>query len=132
MLRGRQHHGGLRQSFAHLLGNSDHSIEREEHLISSFLERQPDAFILTGLTHSQRSMKLLSFSGVPVVETWETDGVPIDMSVGFSNIAAGRSLAQALIAKGYRRFGFVGGRLNKNRDLTSATKDSRRRLRLQA
>jgi LacI family transcriptional regulator, gluconate utilization system Gnt-I transcriptional repressor len=101
-----------KEGFTTLLGNSDHSIEREEHLISSFLERQPDAFILTGLTHSQRSIKLLSSSGVPVVETWETDGVPIDMSVGFSNIDAGRSLAEALIAKGYQRFGFVGGRLD--------------------
>jgi LacI family gluconate utilization system Gnt-I transcriptional repressor len=101
-----------KEGFTTLLGNSDHSIEREEHLISSFLERQPDAFILTGLTHSPRAIKLLSSSGVPVVETWETDGVPIDMSVGFSNIDAGRSLAEVLIAKGYRRFGFVGGRLD--------------------
>jgi LacI family gluconate utilization system Gnt-I transcriptional repressor len=57
-------------------------------------------------------MKLLSSSGVPVVETWETDGVPIDMSVGFSNIDAGRSLAEVLIGKGYKSFGFVGGRLD--------------------
>jgi LacI family transcriptional regulator, gluconate utilization system Gnt-I transcriptional repressor len=101
-----------KEGFTTLLGNSDHSIEREEHLISSFLERQPDAFILTGLTHSPRAMKLLSSSGIPIVETWETDGSPLDMSVGFSNIDAGRSLAEALIAKGYKSFGFVGGRLD--------------------
>jgi LacI family gluconate utilization system Gnt-I transcriptional repressor len=101
-----------KEGFTTLLGNSDHSIEREEHLISSFLERQPDAFILTGLMHSEHAMKLLCSSGVPIVETWETDGAPIDMSVGFSNIDAGRSLAEALIIKGYRKFGFVGGRLD--------------------
>src|ERR1700727_1735998 len=98
--------------YAEEVGSIMAVLEKEEHLIPSFLERQPDAFILTGLTHSQRSIKLLSSSGVPVVETWETDGVPIDMSVGFSNIDAGRSLAEVLIAKGYRRFGFVGGRLD--------------------
>jgi LacI family transcriptional regulator, gluconate utilization system Gnt-I transcriptional repressor len=97
------------QNFTTLLGNSEHSIEREEHLISSFLERQPDAFILTGLSHSRRTHSLLLASGVPVVETWETDGVSLDMSVGFSNIDAGRSLAEYLVEKGYRSFGFVGG-----------------------
>jgi LacI family transcriptional regulator, gluconate utilization system Gnt-I transcriptional repressor len=97
------------ENFTTLLGNSEHSIEREEHLIASFLERQPDAFILTGLTHSPRTHSLLLASGVPVVETWETDGVALDMSVGFSNIDAGRSLAEYLLGKGYRQFGFVGG-----------------------
>jgi LacI family gluconate utilization system Gnt-I transcriptional repressor len=101
-----------KEGFTTLLGNSDHSAEREEDLISSFLERQPDAFILTGLNHTRRAVQLLSGSGVPIVETWETDGVPIDMSAGFSNIDAARSLAEALIAKGYHRFGFVGGRFD--------------------
>ncbi len=92
-----------------LIGNSEFSIEREEQLIESFLQRRPDGFILTGLKHSRRSRQLLRMSGAPVVETWEADGSPLDMSVGFSNVAVGQAVGRSLIRQGYRRIGFVGG-----------------------
>ena len=97
------------EGFTTLLGNSEHSIEREEHLIASFLQRRPDAFILTGLRHSSRSKRLLRASGVPIVETWESDGTPLDMAVGFSNIAAGNAMGAYLLERGLRKIGFVGG-----------------------
>jgi LacI family gluconate utilization system Gnt-I transcriptional repressor len=97
------------QGHSVLIGDSEYSVEREEHLIQSFLERRPEAIILTGTEHSPRARRLLKQSGVITVETWSLDAPPIDLAVGFSNVAAGLSVGRHLVARGYRSIAFVGG-----------------------
>ena len=92
-----------------VIGNSEYSLAREEDLIRTLLERRPLGFILTGLQHSPTASALLRQSGVPVIETWDTDGPPIDLAAGFSNIAAGRDVGALLAARGARHVAFVGG-----------------------
>lgn len=92
-----------------LIGNSEYSPEREEMLVSSFLERRPQGLIVTGRQHTERTFGLLRQSGVPVVETWDNDGAAFDMAVGFSNFEAGAMVGALFLARGVRRAGFVSG-----------------------
>lgn len=100
-----------------LIGNSEYSMQREEQLVQSLLERRPQGFIMTGLQHTPRATELLRNSGVPVVETWDTDAVAIDLCVGFSNIAAGADIGRLMAARGAKHIAFVGG--NRNQDSRS-------------
>ncbi|MDQ0393084.1 LacI family DNA-binding transcriptional regulator [Labrys monachus] len=92
-----------------VIGNSEYSMLREEQIIQTLLERRPLGFILTGLQHSPRATDLLRQSGIPVVETWDTDSRPLDLAAGFSNIAAGHEVGSLLVARGSRNVAFVGG-----------------------
>lgn len=92
-----------------IIGNSEYSAEREENIIRTLLERRPLGFILTGNNHTPNAEELLRASGLPIVETWDTDREAIDMVTGFSNIAAGRAVGNLFIARGAKRIAFVGG-----------------------
>lgn len=94
--------------FSILLGSSDYSAADEERLLNAILGRRPDGVVLTGTLHTQRARRLLARAGVPVVETWELPADPVDMAVGFDNVAAGRAMTRALHGYGYRRIGFIG------------------------
>ncbi|MDR5760536.1 LacI family DNA-binding transcriptional regulator [Caballeronia sp. LZ035] len=97
------------QRISVIIGNTEYSQEREEAIVQSLLERRPMGVILTGLQHSAHVRSLLQQSGVPVIETWDTDGDPIDMAVGFSNLTAGYDVGKLLCARGAKRIAFVGG-----------------------
>lgn len=91
-----------------LLGNTQYSLEVEERLVRAVLGRRPDALALTGTTRTEPLRRLLLQAQVPTVEMWNLVDDPLDMAVGFSNRAAGRALTRHLIARGYRRIGYVG------------------------
>lgn len=92
-----------------IIGNSEYSAEREENLVRSLLERRPLGFIVTGIQHAAGTSDLLRNAGLPVVETWDTDGPAIDLAVGFSNLAVGRDVGKLFLACGKRKIAFVGG-----------------------
>lgn len=92
-----------------LLGYTDYAIEKEERLIEAMLRRRPEGIILTGGAHTDRTRRMLENAGVPVVETWDLPEQPIDRAVGFSNGEAMGLLVRELAAKGYRKFGYIGG-----------------------
>jgi LacI family gluconate utilization system Gnt-I transcriptional repressor len=99
-----------------LLGYTDYSEDSEEKLIEAMLRRRPEGVILTGGVHTPHTRHMLSSAGIPVIETWDLPPEPIDQVVGFSNEEAMRLLITTLAAKGYRKFGYVGG---------TTTRDSR-------
>ena len=99
-----------------LLGYTDYSEDDEEKLIEAMLRRRPEGVILTGGVHTPHTRRMLSSAGIPVIETWDVPPEPIDQVVGFSNEEAMRLLITTLAAKGYRKFGYVGG---------TTTRDSR-------
>lgn len=92
-----------------LLAYNDYSVEREEGLIEAMLRRRPEGIILTGGIHTSRARRMLENAGIPVVETWDLPGEPIDQVVGFSNTEAMAELVRTLAKKGYSRFGYIGG-----------------------
>lgn len=102
------------RSFSVVIGHSDYSEQREERLVQSFLERRPDGFILTGTQHSDLTRHLLAQSGVPVVETFDGDNPAMDISIGFSNFEAGRTVADLFRSRGLKRIAYVGGRSDQD------------------
>jgi LacI family gluconate utilization system Gnt-I transcriptional repressor len=92
-----------------LLGDTGYSIEREEHLIATLLQRRPEAIVLTGGSHTPAARQMLSGTDIPIVETWDLPKAPLGHVVGFSNASAGETTTRYLHERGYRRIGFIGG-----------------------
>lgn len=91
-----------------VVGISDYDIKREERLVESMMSWRPAGFIVTDFVHTDRTRAILKAAKIPVVEILETVGKPIDMCVGFDHANAARALADYLLEKGYRRFGYLG------------------------
>ncbi len=97
-----------------LLGHTDYREGQEEALVRTALSWAPAAIVLTGLSHSRGTSKLLKAGRAPVVEMWELGGEPLDMAVGFFHPQVGASAATHLLAKGRRRLAFVGARMHED------------------
>ncbi|MBY5929566.1 LacI family DNA-binding transcriptional regulator [Halomonas cupida] len=96
-----------------LLGNTDYSMEREEELIRTFLGWSPTALVTTGLRHREGLSELLKRFPRPLVEIMEL-GQAVDMNVGMDHQRAGATMADHLLAQGYRHIVFAGTRLAHN------------------
>jgi LacI family transcriptional regulator, gluconate utilization system Gnt-I transcriptional repressor len=105
-----------------LIGNVGHTLEKEEALIEAMLRRRPEAFVLSGGNHTERSRKLLLGAGIPVVEAFELPEKPIDQVVGFSNAAATKAMVMRLHQRGYRHIAYMGS----GSDQTTRGADRRR------
>ena len=92
-----------------LLGYTNYDINKEEHLVEQLLRRRPEAIVVTGGAHTDRTRRLLAKSGIPVVETWDLPQAPIGHVVGFSNQAALESVVDHMVAKRFSRIAFIGG-----------------------
>ena len=96
-----------------VLGLTQYDNTREEGIIRDLLSWSPAGIILAGLEHSGPSRQLLNAAGIPVVEIMDIDtadvpGAPIDVAIGVSHRAAGQAMADHLVARGYRRIGYIG------------------------
>ena len=105
-----------------VFGTSQYLPEREEKVIYEMLSWRPSGMIVAGIEHSDASRAMLANSGIPVVEIMDADGEPIDAMVGVSHRASGARMAREILARGYRRIGFMG---------TKMPEDHRARKRLQ-
>lgn len=90
-----------------LLSETGFDREDEAATVEAHLSRRPDAMLLTGVHHADRTRRMLLGAGVPVVEVWDITDTPIDLCVGFSHPEAGRAMAEYARAKGYRRAAFI-------------------------
>lgn len=92
-----------------LLGYTNYDKDEEERLIGQLLGRRPEAVVVTGGKHTDKTRRMLENSGAPVVETWDMPENPIDHVVGFSNAATMLAMVTHLFEQGYRKIGFIGG-----------------------
>ncbi|MEO1470417.1 MAG: LacI family DNA-binding transcriptional regulator [Pseudomonadota bacterium] len=97
-------------AFGHqtVLGLTQHTQEEEETWIRTVLSWQPAGLILTGRYHSPRAVEMLANAGVPVVEIWDLNSSPLDMSVGINHFDSGFDMGRFLVGRGYRAIGYVG------------------------
>ena len=97
-------------AFGHqsVLGLTQHTQKEEEAWISTVLSWQPAGLILTGRYHSPRSLEMLKSAGIPVVELWDLNSSPLDLSVGINHFDSGFDMGRYLIGCGYSRLGYVG------------------------
>jgi LacI family transcriptional regulator, gluconate utilization system Gnt-I transcriptional repressor len=97
--------GTNRQS---VISVTDYDLDKEEVVVRNLLAWQPAAVLIAGSTHTDATRKMLDQSGIRIVEFMEIDHPPVDAAVGLSHVAAGMVTARHLLARGYRRFGYVG------------------------
>jgi LacI family transcriptional regulator, gluconate utilization system Gnt-I transcriptional repressor len=91
-----------------LIGASGFSSAEEETLVRAFLSRRVDAMYLTGIVHTDATVRMLKAAGIPVVEGGNLTERPIDMVVGYSNVNAARDVTSYLIGRGYAPIGYIG------------------------
>jgi LacI family gluconate utilization system Gnt-I transcriptional repressor len=94
--------------FQPVIGVSNYDPLREEALIESILSWRPSGLLVAGLEHTDRARAMMKGCGVRVVELIDIDGEGIDIVVGSSHRMAGHKSAEHLLARGYRRIGYVG------------------------
>ncbi|GGL80497.1 LacI family DNA-binding transcriptional regulator [Wenxinia marina] len=94
-----------------VVGVTDYLPEKEEKVVYELLSWRPSGVIIAGIEHSDAVRAMLRSAGCPVVEIMDTDGEPVDACVGISHRRAGRFMAEAIIAEGYRRIGFLGTKM---------------------
>ncbi len=99
--------GLSKERYELLLSSSEFSLEREEEIVGTFLERRPDAIVLIGSDHTSKLRKLLKHTQVPVLELWALDRPVIDMAVGFSDYQAMRAMTQHIVDSGRQRIGYI-------------------------
>jgi len=76
--------------------------------VRNLLAWQPGAMLIAASTPTDATRRMLDQSGIRIFELMEIDDAPIDVAVGMSHVAAGRASARHQVARGYRRFGYVG------------------------
>lgn len=91
-----------------VVGVTNYLPEREEAVLYEMLSWRPTGMIIAGLEHSPAGRAMLEASGIPIVEIMDIDGSPVDSAVGISHRRAGRQMAEAILAAGYRRIAFLG------------------------
>lgn len=91
-----------------MLANTRYDVDQEQRLVRSILSWRPAAVAIIGVDHPPKVVELLTASGIPIIEMWDTGGAVIDTAVGFDHGDVGIAQAQHLIDQGYRRLAFVG------------------------
>lgn len=94
-----------------VVGITNYSPEREEAVLYEMLSWRPSGVIIAGLEHTPASRAMLESAGIPIVEIMDIDGEPVDSAVGISHLRAGLQMADAIVAAGYRRIGFLGTKM---------------------
>lgn len=98
-----------------LIGVSHYSPAEEEQLLRAYLPMRPAGLMLTGYERSAGSAQLLAASGTACVHLMElhAESAAAGMhSVGFSQVDAGVTMTQHLLAQGHRRIAFCGAQLD--------------------
>lgn len=91
-----------------VLGLTQHTLDQEESWIETVLSWQPAGLILTGRSHSPRALDMLKNAGVPIIEIWDLNSSPMDISVGIAHFDSGYEMGRYLVGLGNRAFGYVG------------------------
>lgn len=91
-----------------VLGMTKYEDASEEAILRDMLTWNPAGVILSGLEHSDQTRKMLAHFNGPIIEVMDSDGDAIDIAVGVSMEEAGQLIARHLVARGYKRIGYVG------------------------
>lgn len=92
-----------------LLGYDRYDVAEEELRVEQLLRRKPEAIVVSGGRHSDRTRNLLQGSGIPIVETWDLPKNPLGHVVGFSNAKAMGLVVAHLADRGAKKVAFIGG-----------------------
>ena len=105
-------HAFSRFGYQTIIGSHENEPEAEEMWVRNILSWRPAGVIMSGRTHTPATIELLKAQAVPIVEIWNLNTSPLDISVGFNHHDCGREMGQYIIGKGHRRIGYVGAEAN--------------------
>jgi LacI family gluconate utilization system Gnt-I transcriptional repressor len=91
-----------------VVGVTNYLPAREEAVLYEMLSWRPSGVILAGLEHTAAARAMLAQAGIPIVEIMDIDGPVVDSAVGISHRRAGRQMAEAIVASGYKKIAFMG------------------------
>jgi LacI family gluconate utilization system Gnt-I transcriptional repressor len=89
-----------------------YSAAQEFDGVQMFMRLQVDAVILIGVDQRPETVEMLEQSGVGVVQLMDITKTPLNINIGFSQYAAGRTIAEHLFNKGATRLAFLGARMD--------------------
>lgn len=104
-----------RLGYQTMIGLNEQSPQAEETWLRTLLSWRPAGVILTGRSHTAAALELLRAAAVPVVEIWDLNTSPIDISVGFNHFDCGYEMGCYVIGRGRRRIGYVGASAGASR-----------------
>jgi len=96
-----------------MLGSTEYNRSSFSRLVEVFLGWRPSAVVLPGLDHSERTLRLLRASGIPVVEIMDLavagEAPPaLDLNIGFSHAQVGSAVVEYLAACVYHHVAYAG------------------------
>ncbi len=106
------HDAFLPAGFQVLVLNWRYAPEEEEKAIATMLGQHPEAMILAGIDQGDQMRRMLRLAHIPVVQTMELTGDPIDVNIGFSQREAAYATTRHLIDLGHRRIAHIAARLD--------------------
>ncbi len=97
-----------RLGYQTMIGSHDQLPAEEEAWLRELAAWKPAGIILSGRTHTPATAAILRGLAGPVVEVWDLNTQPLDLSVGFSHEDCGAEMGRFVAAAGRRRVGSVG------------------------
>ena len=102
-----------------LVGETHHSMEREERVLREMLGWRPAACILAHMHHAPGSVSMLKTNQIATCELFEARGKFIDLAVGYSNKEAGYQAGLELVQSGCKQiFHVCSSAANTTRNLS--------------
>ena len=91
-----------------LIGTYENQSDQEETWLKSVLAWRPAGLILTGRAHSETTTAMLRSATLPLVEIWDLNTRPIDISVGINHFDCGYEMGRLFLSRQRRRIGYTG------------------------
>jgi LacI family transcriptional regulator, gluconate utilization system Gnt-I transcriptional repressor len=97
-----------RLGYQTLIGSHNQMPDEEEIWLRGLLSWRPAGVLLSTKHHSKATLELLRDAAIPVVEFWDLNTSPIDMSVGFNQFDSGHEMGRFAVAGGRTRPAILG------------------------
>ncbi len=101
-------HAMSRFGYQTMIGSHEHSPQTEEDWLKALLSWRPAGVILSGRRHTPEAIEMIKAQAIPVVEIWNLNTSPLDVSVGFNHYDCGYEMGRYMASRNRRRFAYVG------------------------
>lgn len=98
----------LRLGYQTLIGCHNLQPKDEETWLRGLLSWRPAGVLLSSKSHTSATLEFLRDATIPVVEFWDLNTSPLDLSVGFNQADSGYEMGRHALSRGRRRPALLG------------------------